>query len=53
MAAFFSTLLPWGTTMTAVSPTRRAANATLWPWLPRVAAITPARSGCCRFSSCM
>ena len=31
MAAFFSTELPWGTTMVAAMPLRAAASAMLWP----------------------
>jgi hypothetical protein len=53
MAAFFSTLLPCGTTITALRPARRAAKATLCPWLPRVALMTPAIPGSRRFSSAM
>ncbi len=44
IAAFFSRLLPRGTTTTASSPASPAATAMLWPKLPRVAAITPAAS---------
>ncbi|XHO04012.1 hypothetical protein ACEQUB_00878 [Ralstonia syzygii] len=45
MAAFFSTLLPKGTTMVADMPCFCAARAIDCPWLPRVAAITPRNSG--------
>ena len=41
MAAFFSTLLPRGTTMVTGTPARAPAKARLWPWLPRVAETMP------------
>jgi hypothetical protein len=53
MAAFFSTLLPRGTRITARTPLRAAAKATLWPWLPRVALITPPTWGRSRVSRSM
>ena len=53
IAAFFSRLLPSGTTITGVRPLRRAAVAMAWPWLPRVAAITPSTAGSVRRSRSM
>ena len=53
IAAFFSRLLPRGTTTTASSPDIRAATATLWPKFPRVAAMTPATAGFSRRSRSM
>ena len=53
IAAFFSRLLPRGTTTTGVRPFMRAATATLWPKLPRVAAITPSTAGRSRRSRSM
>src|SRR5256886_16671087 len=53
MAAFFSRLLPNGTTTTALRPNWRAAKACDCPWFPRVAEITPFVSGCVRRSQSM
>ena len=39
IAAFFSRLLPKGTTISAGTPCARAAEAMDWPWLPRVALL--------------
>ena len=48
IAAFFSVLLPSGTTIVTGCRAARPANARHWPWLPRVALTIPARSGCSR-----
>ncbi len=45
MAAFFSVLLPNGTTMVTPRPNRLPAKASDWPWLPRVAEIRPRPAG--------
>ena len=50
IAAFFSVLLPSGTTIVTGTPCSPPANARLWPWLPRVALTMPGRSGCSRAS---